>query len=146
MIFLEKMWLESKEYLRGNYRSTNVPDFFKLYNKSSLMSPKKKEQCHHDAAKILRERQTTRPSMQLASVFHCARVKLLSTNDWVKLKHVIGCIWCTGQLILIIAIDDDGHIIIYIDEHHAMHACGKWNSGLFLMIGRGVVINESKKL
>ena len=47
---------------------------------------------------------------------------------------------------LAIKIDKDGEVQICIDEDYEVHADRKEHSGLFLIIGRGFVVNVSKKL
>ena len=47
---------------------------------------------------------------------------------------------------MIIAIDKENKVQIYIDRAHAIHIDRKGYSGIFLMIGRGRMINISKKL
>lgn len=56
------------------------------------------------------------------------------------------CLWCTRYLPLIISIDENGDVCICADGAPAAHADGKGHSGLFVTIGRGAMINASKKL
>ena len=66
--------------------------------------------------------------------------------NWVKLKYLLGYLWFTWYLLLIIVINENRNIIIYIDGTHAIYAAAKRYSRLFIMIGKGVIINVSKKL
>ena len=54
--------------------------------------------------------------------------------------------WKTCYLPLIIVIDDNGDIFMYIDGVHAAYEDRKGHFGLFLTIDRGSMINQSKKL
>ena len=47
---------------------------------------------------------------------------------------------------LIIIIDDNGNVHIYIDDAHTIYSDARGHSGLFLTIGQGIMINTSKKL
>ena len=84
--------------------------------------------------------------MQLATGFHCTRVKAPDVHDYNKLKHMLGYMWKTRYLPLIIEIDEKGDVYIYIDGAHAVHDDGKGHSGLYITMGRGGLINQSKKL
>ena len=84
--------------------------------------------------------------MQLSTGFHCTRVKLPNVQDWGRLRHIIGYMWQTRYLPLIIEIDDKGDMYIYIDRVYAVHDDGRGYSGLHVTMGRGGIINQSKKL
>ena len=47
---------------------------------------------------------------------------------------------------LMVSIDENGKVIIYIDSAHTAHNNSKEHSGLYLMIEKKVIINVSKKL
>ena len=57
-----------------------------------------------------------------------------------------GYIWAIRFLPLIIAINKDSEVQIYIDGAYTVHIDGKGHSGIFLMIGKGRMMNVSKKL
>lgn len=78
--------------------------------------------------------------------FHCTRVKESTIHDWNKLKHSLGNTWAIRFIPLIIAIDNNRNVHIYIDGLHEIHAYRKGNSGLFLTMGKGAIINLFKKL
>ena len=52
----------------------------------------------------------------------------------------------TRYLPLIISIDSEGNVIIYIDRAHAVHIDTKEYSSLFVIMGKGAMINILKKL
>ena len=64
----------------------------------------------------------------------------------MKLKHALGCMWSTRFLPMIIAIDKEGNTMMHIDGSHATHADGKVHSGLFITMGKGPMMDVSKKL
>ena len=43
-------------------------------------------------------------------------------------------------------IDEGGNVTMHVDGSHAMHEDGKAHSGLFATMGKGAMINISKKL
>ena len=47
---------------------------------------------------------------------------------------------------LIISIDDEGKFHVHIDGSHATHANSRVHSGLFVTMGKGTMMNVSKKL
>ena len=59
---------------------------------------------------------------------------------------MLGYMWKTRFIPLIIEIDENGDVHIYIDSTHAIHSNGKGHSGLYVTMGRGAIINQSKKL
>ena len=59
---------------------------------------------------------------------------------------MLGYMWNTWYLPLIIEIDDNSDMYIYIDRAHAVHDDGRGYSGLHVTMGRGGIINQSKKL
>ena len=63
-----------------------------------------------------------------------------------KFRHLTGYLWETRFLPLIISIDDEGEVVTCIDGAHAVRAYGKMHSGMFLTMGKGAMMNVSKKL
>ena len=58
-------------------------------------------------------------------------------DDFGKLRWLMGYLWYTWYLPLIISIDEEGNVCIYIDGAHAIHQDGKGHSGMFATMGRG---------
>lgn len=84
--------------------------------------------------------------MQLSTGFHCTRVKSPNVQDWRRLRHVMGHMWLTRFLPLIVKIDDNGNACVRIDGAHAAHDDGRGHSGLHVAMGKGGIINQSRKL
>jgi len=145
--FIKKLWLELPEALKRPYKCTPAPEnLFKISLNSPELSAQRKGQYHRITAKILWLSQRTRPDTQLATGFHCTRVKKPTKENWKKLRQLLGYIWKTRFLPLIIGMDDSGNVVIYVDGAHAVHSDGKGHSGLFVTMGTGAMINASKKL
>ena len=58
----------------------------------------------------------------------------------------MGCLCNTKCLLFIIAIGNKDHFIICIDGTRTAHANGKGNSRFLSTMGRGAMLNRSKKL
>jgi len=133
--------------LKGPYKCTPaLEDLFKFSLNSPELSAQRKDQYHRTTAKILWLSQRTRPDTQLATGFHCTRVKKPTEEDWEKLRQLLGYIWKTRFLPLIIGMDDSGNVVVYVDGARAVYSDGKGHSGLFVTMGIGAMINVSKKL
>ena len=144
--FLKKLILSLPESLKASYRNTPAPDYlFKVDADSPRLDKKRYEEYHTIVAKTLWASQRSRPDIQLANGFHCTRVKDANEHDWMKLGHLMGYIRKTRFIPLIIAMGDDG-TVIYIDGAHAVHMDARGHSGLYLTLGKGAMINVSKKL
>ena len=101
--YVKKFWNELPDDLKGPYRKSPAPDnLFKVDRNAKVVDPKKKEQYHWATAKSLFLSQRSRYDLQLATGFHCTRVKLPTVQDWGKLRHMLGYMWATRYLPLII--------------------------------------------
>ena len=133
--------------LKGKHgRALLREDLFNFDLNSELLDHNKKNPCHHVAAKCLWLSQRTRADLQLATGFHCTRVKSPIVEEWLKLKHVLGCLWNNLFLSTTIAIDKEVNAMTYVDGSHATHADSKARSGLFTTMGKCAMMNVSKKL
>jgi len=87
--FIKKLWLELPETLKGPYKCTPAPeDLFKISLNSPELSAQRKDQYHRITAKILWLSQRTRPDTQLATGFHCTRVKKPTKEDLKKIETI----------------------------------------------------------
>ena len=142
-----KKLLKSLPDCMNGLKNTAAPEhLFKTDDESCPLDPSRKEQYHTITAKSLWFSQRSRPDTQLSTGFHCTRVKIPNEHDWKKLTHQMQYLRKTRFIPLIIGIDDEGNTMIYIDGAHAVHGDCKGHSGLFLTLGRGAMINVSKKL
>ena len=145
--FVKKLYDELPDDMKtGRYRYTPAPDnLFKVNNESLLLDCARKETYHHTTAKTLWLSQRSRPDLQLATGYHCSRVKDPTEDDWGKLTWLMRYVWWTRFLPTIIGITEDG-AVIYIDGSHAIHTDTKGHSGLFSTMGKGALISVAKKL
>ena len=145
--FIKKLHNSLPQELKGPYRKTPAPpDLFKVNKNAELVSKDKADKYHEVSAKSLWVSQRGRPDLQLATGFHCARIRDTNIEDFAKLRWMMGYLWFTRYLPLIVAIDEDGNVCMHVDGAHAVHVDGKGHSGLFVTMGRGAMINASKKL
>ena len=144
--YVKKMLNTLPKDLKAPYRNTPAPEYlFKISEESEALDPKRKDDYHTTVAKVLWISQRSRPDIQLATGFHCTRVKDPKEHDWNKLGYLMGYIKKTRFLPLIISMNEEG-TLIYIDGAHAVHTDARGHSGLILTQGKGAMISVSKKL
>ena len=144
--YIKKLLMGTSEALQSTYRNTPAPDYlFKTDESSPRLDRNRFEEYHTTVAKLLWASQRSRPDIQLATGFHCTRVKEASEHDWTKLGQLMGYLRKTRFIPLIISVGKDG-TIIYIDGAHGVHPDARGHSGLFVTQGKGAMINVSKKV
>ena len=135
------------ENLRSVHKSSSALDtLFKIDNNIELLDKVNNEQYHSVTGKILYLSQRLRINMQLPVGYHCTRVKSPNVQDWSKLQHLIGYLWFTRYLLLIISINKDREVYICIDGAYTVHMDKRGHSELYLTMRRGRMINILKKL
>lgn len=144
--YIRKLLDSVPDNMKVDYRKTPAPEYlFKLHEEAQRLGAKDAEQYHTTVAKILWASQRSRPDIQLATGFHCTRVKDPTVHDWSKLEYLLGYINRTRFIPLIISVIADG-ATIYIDGAHAIHPDTRGHSGLYVTQGKGAMMNVSKKL
>jgi len=102
--------------LENGYKNNAAPlNLFKDAEDSAELDEKKQEEYHTITAKTLWLSQRSRPDIQVATGYHCTRVKCPNADDWDKLKYLMQYLWKTRFLPLIIGMKGDGVFTIYID-------------------------------
>ena len=110
------------------------------------MDDARQEEYHTITAKTLWISQRSRPDVKLDIAYHCTRIKKANDTDWAKLKHLMQFIWTWRWLPLIIKMNGNGEMMIYIDGAHMVHMDTQGHSGLFATMGKGAMLNVAKKL
>ena len=142
-----KKLLKSLPDSMNGMKNTAAPAYlFNTKDDSCLLENARKVEYHTITAKTLWFSQRSRPDLQLATGFHCTRIREPTEHDWKKLSHEMQYLRKTRFIPLIIGIGDDGNTVIHIDGAHAVHNDCKGHSGLYLTMGKGAMINVSKKL
>ena len=88
---IKKLCKNSPNELMGPHRGTPAPkDLFKIKLNSEIVSKTKSDECHETTAKSLWASQIGRPDMQLLNRFHYTRVKRPDSQDFGKLRLMMG--------------------------------------------------------
>ena len=145
--YIKKMRNRLPEEMKKGYRSSPAPtDLFKQKENDPVLDHARQQSYHTITAETLWLSQRSRPDIQLATGYHCTCVRKPPTeSDWDKLVWEQQYIWKSRFIPLIISITKKG-AIIYIDGAHAIHTDAKGHSGLYATMGKGAMINVSKKL
>jgi hypothetical protein len=144
--FLKKLLNSLPDSMSTGKKNTAAPEYlFKTTDSSCPLNNTRKELFHTITAKTLWLSQRTRTDVQLAVGFCCTRIKEPNEHDWKKLTHLMQYLRGTRFIPLIIMSDGE-NTIIYIDGAHAVHTDCKGHAGLFLTMGKGAMINISKKI
>ena len=145
--FIKKFWNGLLQDFKSGSRMTPAPEYlFKVRESDVKLDQTRKEQYHSMAAKCLWLSQHSQNDMQLATGFHCTRVKEPGEDNWKKMKWLLQYMWSTRWIPLIIGIDKKGDCIIYIDGAHAVHPDMKGHGGMFVTMGTGAMMSKSSKL
>jgi len=144
---IKKLWLSLPDNWRNGYKNNAAPlNLFKVAEDSAELDEKKKEEYHTITAKTLWLSQRSRPDIQLATGYHCTKVKCPNADDWDRLKFLMQYPWKTRFLPLIIGMKEDGVFTIYIDGAHAVHRDCRGQGGLIGTFGTGAMLSKSGKL
>ena len=119
---------------------------FKIDESAERLDSKDSDIYHKSIAKCLWLSQRSSPDLHLSTRFYCTQVMVPTLHDKGKFIQMVGYICKTRFLLLIISIGKKGDISIYIDGEYAVHVDGKGHYGLYLTMGRGAMMNMSKKL
>ena len=97
--FVKKLNNNLPDHMKaGRYRKSPGPeDLFKVNIESLELDPMKKEEYHKVTAKTLWLSQRSRPDIQLATGYHCTRVKNPNPNkqDYNNITWLQRYIWWT---------------------------------------------------
>ena len=100
---------------------------------------------HTLTAKGLFASKRCRPDIQVAIAFLTTRVRAPTTQDWSKLKRLLGYIRATIGLPLILKMDNSGVINIMIDGSFAVHQNMRSHTGMVTSMGTGALLSASGK-
>ena len=123
--------------MKIGHRNTAAPsNLFQVNDKEYLLYEARQEEYHTITVKTLWICQRSRPDIQLAIAYHCTRVNKATDTDWAKLKHLMQFIWTWRLLPLIIKMNRNGEMMIYIDGAHIIHMDTRGYFGLFATMGK----------
>lgn len=100
---------------------------------------------HTLTAKGLFASKRCRPDIQVPIAFLTTRVRKPTTQDWSKLKRLMGYIRATIGIPFILKIDESGKILVYIDGSFAVHQDMRGHTGMITTLGKGAMLSSSGK-
>jgi hypothetical protein len=104
-----------------------------------------KEWFHTVVAKLLFLGKRTRPELLTGISFLSSRVRECTEEDRGKLYRMLKYLNSSKNLGLVLKMDDDMRIRIYIDSSHGVHIDGRGHSGVNISAGRGSFYAKSVK-
>ena len=109
----------------------------------ALLNEKDRVLVHRSTARLLFLRKIVRPDIQTVISFLCTRVKVADEDDYNKLIRVMGYVYATLYMPLILGVDGSGNIYWYKDGAHAVHPDMRGHTGLVMTLGCGAVLSAS---
>ena len=130
---------------RGKANSAASPHFFTIDEEAEKLPLDKADMFCHYVAKLLFMAKRTRPNIQTAIVFLCARVKTPDVHDWKKLIRVMKYLQLTPFVPLVLGSDGSGIVHWYVDVSFAVHKDMRSHIRALMTLGQGAVISMSNK-
>ena len=100
---------------------------------------------HSSTAQLLFLGKRARPDVQTPVAFLCTRVKVSDEDDYKKLEGVMGYLYGTLYIPLILGTDKSGNIYWWKDGAHTVHQDMKGHTGLVMPFGHGAALSASLK-
>ena len=129
----------------GTAKTPATSKLYEIDESSEKLSKENAEKFHSRTAKLLYLAKRVRPDILCAVNFLTTRVQCCTKEDWLKLERVLKYINGTRELGIVIELDSDLMILIYIDAAYGVHSDGKSHSGLFVSMGKGPIVTRSIK-
>ena len=114
-------------------------------NNPVKVSDKNRVLVHSSTAQLLFLGKRARPDVQTPVAFLCTRVKVSDEDDSKKLERVMGYLYGTLYISLILGTDNSGNIYCWKDGAHVVHQYMKLHTGLVMSFGHGAALSESLK-
>jgi hypothetical protein len=131
----------------GLARTPAALDLFDIDTNSPLVSDDIKERFHRGTAQCLYLATHVRPDILVAVSFLTTRVQAPTEQDTKKLIRLMRYLNHTRDLGLVLGGDSEGnfHLSAYVDASFGVHADGKSHTGMFITLGRGIILAKSVK-
>jgi hypothetical protein len=120
-------------------------NLFKVDSSSPKLSKLKSEQFHTFVAKGLFVCKRARQDIQTAIAFLATRVAQPTTNDWIKLKRLMGFLKLTKRDVLTLEMAEGAVIEWHVDAAFAVHPDYRSHTGATMTIGKGCILSTSTK-
>jgi hypothetical protein len=133
--------------ITGQARTPASLELFDIDAGSPLMPENIKERFHRGTAQCLYLATHVRPDILVAVSFLTTRVQAPTEQDVAKLIRLLRYLNRTRDLGLVLGGDADGnfHLSAYVDASFGVHADGKSHTGMFITLGRGIILAKSVK-
>jgi hypothetical protein len=133
--------------VNGLARTPGGLDLFDIDTTSPLVPEDLKERFHRGTAQCLYLATHVRPDILVAVSFLSTRVQEPTEQDAKKLIRLLRYLNHTKDLGLILGGDSEGnfHLAAYVDASFGVHADGKSHTGMFITLGRGIILAKSVK-
>jgi hypothetical protein len=131
----------------GLARTPAALDLFDIDANSPVVPEDIKERFHRGTAQCLYLATHVRPDILVAVSFLTTRVQAPTEQDTKKLIRLLRYLNQTQELGLVLGGDAEGnfHLSAYVDASFGVHADGKSHTGMFITIGRGIILAKSVK-
>ena len=117
---------------------------FNVDDNANQLDDVKSEAFHSVTAKLLYIMQRGRPNIETAVSFLMKRVSKSDSEDWLKLRRVIGFLKRTIDELRVIGATSLSEILTFIDSAYAVHANMRSHTGGLSSFGIGAVHSHSK--
>lgn len=137
-----------KAFGEDELKTTPTPasiNLFKVNEEHERLDKVKDEAFHHIVAKLLYVSKRARPDISTAIAFLCTRVTKSTTQDWEKLKRLLGYLKGTIHLKRTIGTNGLDTMRTYVDGSYAVHMDMKGHTGGLISLGKGIVHSKSTK-
>jgi hypothetical protein len=122
-------------------------DLFDIDVNSVALPTDLKDRFHRATAQCLYLATHVRPDILVAVSFLTTRVQAPTQQDLKKLIRLLRYLNHTQDLGLVLGGDSEGnfHLAAYVDASFGVHADGKSHTGMFITLGRGLILAKSVK-
>ena len=136
-------WFEETIYEKPTTPANN--NLFNVQKDTIELNQEKSDLFHSIVAKLLYICKRARPDVETTVAYLCTRVSKSTTDDWVKLRRVLGYLQKTINDIRIIGADSLQEIYAWIDAAYGVHEDFKSHMGGGQSFGVGLVHSKSSK-
>ena len=110
-----------------------------------MLTEHEHEEYHTLTSQCLYLSKKGRPDLQTSIAFHCTRVQKADTDDQKKLTRTIRNLMTTVRLPLILRVNENGRIELWVDAFFDVHEDMKIRTGMYMSLGTGTIHAGSVK-
>ena len=143
--YVENMLEELPEDMGGVAATPAGEHLFKVNDGAEKLSRENSDVFHSTTAKLLFLCKRARPDIQTPIAFLCTRVIKPDTDDYKKLRRVMGYLRGTKKLCLTLEADDLQVIKWWVDASFAVHQDMRSHTGGTMSMGKGSIYSASTR-